>query len=118
MCYKSFSSQELQRGLFLSFMKRQTHTTAIGADQTYDQVKASLIQFGNAEFVDSHGLYAGWGIKRSLAYNLMSTGEIKGVTLRRRGQTRGKRLFVTGLRPCLPQRANAGRWRYRIRQTS
>jgi hypothetical protein len=45
------------------------------------------------EFVDFRGLEAGWGIKRSLAYQLLTEGLIKGVSLRRRGQLRGKRLF-------------------------
>jgi hypothetical protein len=45
------------------------------------------------EFVDCKGLEAGWGIKRSLAYQLLNDGKIKGVSLRRRGQSRGKRLF-------------------------
>lgn len=45
------------------------------------------------EFVDCRGLEAGWGIKRSLAYQLLSDGKIKGVSLRRRNQVRGKRLF-------------------------
>jgi len=47
----------------------------------------------NPEFVDCKGLEAGWGIKRSLAYQLLNDGKIKGVSLRRRGQSRGKRLF-------------------------
>jgi hypothetical protein len=47
----------------------------------------------NPEFVDCKGLEAGWGIKRSLAYQLLADGSIKGVSLRRRGQLRGKRLF-------------------------
>jgi hypothetical protein len=45
------------------------------------------------EFVDCKGLEAGWGIKRSLAYQLLADGKIKGVSLRRRGALRGKRLF-------------------------
>jgi hypothetical protein len=45
------------------------------------------------EFVDFRGLEAGWGIKRSLAYQLLNDGLIKGVSLRRRGAIRGKRLF-------------------------
>ena len=45
------------------------------------------------EFVDCRGLEAGWGIKRSLAYSLLADGKIRGVSLRRRGQSRGKRLF-------------------------
>lgn len=45
------------------------------------------------EFVDCKGLESGWGIKRSLAYALLADGSIRGVSLRRRGQLRGKRLF-------------------------
>ena len=45
------------------------------------------------EFVDCQGLQAGWGIRRSLAYQLLADGKIRGVSLRRRGRTRGKRLF-------------------------
>ena len=45
------------------------------------------------EFVDCKGLEAGWGIKRSLAYQLLADNKIKGVSLRRRGAVRGKRLF-------------------------
>ena len=46
------------------------------------------------EFVDCKGLEAGWGIKRSLAYALLADGKIRGVSLRRRNQLRGKRLFA------------------------
>ncbi len=45
------------------------------------------------EFVDVPGLEARWGIKRSLAYALLNDGKIRGVSLRRRNQVRGKRLF-------------------------
>jgi len=47
----------------------------------------------DAEFVDCPGLQARFGIKRSLAYALLADGAIRGVSLRRRGQLRGKRLF-------------------------
>ena len=47
----------------------------------------------DAEFVDAPGLQSRFGIKRSLAYALMADGAIKGVSLRRRGQLKGKRLF-------------------------
>ena len=47
----------------------------------------------NPEFVDCKGLETGWGIKRSLAYQLLADNKIKGVSLRRRGAIRGKRLF-------------------------
>jgi hypothetical protein len=53
-------------------------------------VKASRL---DPEFVDCKGLEAGWGIKRSLAYALLADGKIEAVSLRRRNQIRGKRLF-------------------------
>jgi len=46
------------------------------------------------EFLDAAGLFARFGIRRSLAYVLLGDGVIKGVSLRRRGQLRGKRLFA------------------------
>ena len=62
------------------------------------------------EFVDCKGLEAGWGIKRSLAYQLLSDGKIKGVSLRRRNQVRGKRLFaVDSVRAFLREQMEAGR---------
>ena len=46
------------------------------------------------EFVDCEGLRQRFGIKRSLAYALLHEGAIRGVSLRRRGAERGKRLFA------------------------
>jgi hypothetical protein len=57
---------------------------------TAQAVRASQI---DPEFVDLDGLRRGFGIKRSLAYQLLADGLIKGVSLRRRGAVRGKRLF-------------------------
>jgi hypothetical protein len=54
---------------------------------------ATRASWPDPEFVDCKGLEAGWGIKRSLAYSLLADGLIRGVSLRRRGQLRGKRLF-------------------------
>jgi hypothetical protein len=45
------------------------------------------------EFLDAAGLQSRFGIKRSLAYSLLADDSIKGVSLRRRGRLRGKRLF-------------------------
>jgi hypothetical protein len=60
------------------------------------------------EFVDCKGLEAGWGIKRSLAYQLLNDGKIKSVSLRRRGQSRGKRLFsVDSIRAFLREQMDA-----------
>jgi len=62
------------------------------------------------EFVDCKGLEAGWGIKRSLAYQLISEGRIKSLSLRRRGRLRGKRLFdVSSVRQFLREQIEAGK---------
>jgi hypothetical protein len=50
-------------------------------------------QIGAAEFVDAHSLRFMFGIGRSLAYQLLSEGAIRSISLRRKGNTRGKRLF-------------------------
>jgi hypothetical protein len=60
------------------------------------------------EFVDCTGLESGWGIKRSLAYQLLADGKIRGVSLRRRGRSRGKRLFsVDSIRAFLREQMEA-----------
>jgi hypothetical protein len=45
------------------------------------------------EYLDARGLHVVFGIKPRLTYALFNDGSIQGVSLRRRGQTRGKRLF-------------------------
>ena len=45
------------------------------------------------EFLDAKGVEARYSIRRSLLYELHYGGHIKSVSLRRRGQSRGKRLF-------------------------
>jgi len=61
------------------------------------------------EFVDCKGLEAGWGIRRSLAYQLLADGKIRGVSLRRRGRLRGKRLFdVASVRQFLHSQMDNG----------
>ncbi len=55
---------------------------------------ASPVNDADPEFLDATGLQARFGIKRSLAYVLLADGSIRGVSLRRRGQVRGKRLFA------------------------
>jgi hypothetical protein len=58
---------------------------------TTELVRAA--QYIEPEFVDCDGLRQGFGIKRSLAYSLLQSGAIKGVSVRRKGALRGKRLF-------------------------
>ena len=62
-----------------------------GTAHTTAPVQASPAN--DAEFVDAPGLQSLFSIKRSLAYSLLADGLIKGVSLRRCGRLRGKRLF-------------------------
>jgi len=76
------------------------------AQKTIAPVTASPAN--EVEFTDAPGLKAGWGIKRSLAYTLMEEGLIKGVSLRRKGALRGKRLFdVASVREYLRKQMEA-----------
>ena len=52
-----------------------------------------LILPKDPEFLDVRGVEARFSIRRSLLYELHKGGDIKSVSLRRRGQSRGKRLF-------------------------
>jgi hypothetical protein len=70
-------------------------------NSTAEAPKASQM---DAEFVDLKGLHQGFGIKRSLAYKLLAERVIRGVSLRRHGCVRGKRLFsVASVRAYLNQ---------------
>lgn len=61
------------------------------------------------EYTDCKGVEGGFGIKPGLAYQLLNSGEIKGVSLKRRGQTRGKRLFeVASIRAFLKRQEEKG----------
>ena len=78
---------------------QQTETTPVAASPAND-----------AEFVDAPGLRARFGIKRSLAYTLLAEGKIRGVSLRRKGRLRGKRLFdVSSVRQFLSAQMEGGR---------
>ena len=48
---------------------------------------------GDPEFLDAIGVNARFSIRRSLLYELMKRGCVKSASLRRRRQSRGKRLF-------------------------
>ena len=86
-------------------------------EQVTDKMPVPLIggavrppQYIDPEFVDCKGLEAGWGIKRSLAYQLLTEGKIQGVSLRRRGTIRGKRLFsVDSVRAFLREQMQAAK---------
>jgi hypothetical protein len=62
------------------------------------------------EFLDARGVEGRFSIRRSLLYELHSGGHIKSVSLRRRGQSRGKRLFsVDSIREFLRAQMEGGR---------
>jgi hypothetical protein len=74
-----------------------THASAANGDTGISDQKLTRAPASSSsidrEFVDCKGLEAVFGIKRSLAYALLADGKIRGVSLRRRNQVRGKRLF-------------------------
>ena len=61
------------------------------SDYTTSPVAASPAN--DAEFCDSPGAFFRFGLKRSMLYELSARGLIKGVSLRKRGATKGKRLW-------------------------
>jgi hypothetical protein len=71
---------------------------------------------GAPEFCDTDGLRSMFGIKRSLAYELLNAGEIRGVSLRREGRSRGKRLFDVAS-VCEYLHSCSGFEAYRIKET-
>jgi hypothetical protein len=74
------------------FLSCMTSKTPRNAPDTLLRYGVKL-EDGSVEFVDAPGLRRSFGIKRSLAYDLLARGLIKGVSLRQRGALRGKRLF-------------------------
>ena len=66
-------------------MTPSTHTTAPIQAASYTLTP---------EFVDSKGLRLGFGISRSLGYELAARGLVRTVALRKNGATRAKRLWV------------------------
>jgi hypothetical protein len=76
----------------LNMSKNKDNNAARGTAHTTAPVESSPAN--QSEFVDAVGLQTRFGIKRSLAYALLADGAIRGVSLRRRGHTRGKRLFA------------------------
>jgi hypothetical protein len=91
----------------LYMSKNENNNAVTGAAYTSAPVQPS--QISDPEFVDAAGLHARFGIKRSLAYTLLADGAIRGVSLRRRNQTRGKRLFcVDSVRQYLNQQMDVG----------
>ena len=62
------------------------------------------------EFLDARGVEGRFSIRRSLLYELHNGGHVKSVSLRRRGQSRGKRLFsVDSIRQFLAKQMDAAK---------
>jgi hypothetical protein len=62
------------------------------------------------EFLDAKGVEGRFSIRRSLLYELHNGGHIRSVSLRRRGQARGKRLFsVDSIRAFLREQMEAAK---------
>ncbi len=64
-------------------------------DQTVAPVSATPADVAgqDPEFLDAQGVHARFSIRRSLLYELDNDGLVLSVSLRRRGRSRGKRLF-------------------------
>jgi len=79
---------------------------------TTDAVRATpaYVAGQDPEFLDAIGVKQRFSIKRSLLYELHHSGHIKSVSLRRRGQSRGKRLFsVDSIRQFLRQQMESAK---------
>jgi hypothetical protein len=65
------------------------------SDKTTTPVSAAPTHIAghDPEFLDARGVEERFSIRRSLLYELLNGGHVQSVSLRRRGQSRGKRLF-------------------------
>jgi hypothetical protein len=77
--------------------KTETTTAPVSATPAYvvgkDRFGGLILAGEEPEFLEARGVEARYSIRRSLLYELHKGGDIKSVSLRRRGQSRGKRLF-------------------------
>jgi hypothetical protein len=81
-------------------------------DKTTDAVHATpaYVAAADPEFLDARGVEGRFSIRRSLLYELHNGGHIKSVSLRRRGRSRGKRLFsVDSIRQFLREQMESGK---------
>ena len=78
---------------FISFMETPGSSGEYPLTTTPLSDAAAKASQLDPEFCDVRGLDRLFGIKRSLGYTLLAEGLIESVSLRRRGQIRGKRLF-------------------------
>jgi hypothetical protein len=63
----------------------------------------------DAEFCDHHGAYRRFALRRSFLYDLERLGLIKGVSLRKQGAIRGKKLWsIASIRAYLQSQMKNG----------
>jgi hypothetical protein len=74
-------------------MPKATNNTGGQSGFSTAPVTAAQVSAADAEWLDSPGVERVYSIKRSLLYELASLGLIRGVSLRRKGQVKGKRLW-------------------------
>lgn len=72
-------------------MSLDTHNAAGGTAHTTAPITASSAP--DAEFCDSLGAKFRFGLGRTYLYQLLEQGLIEGVSLRKRGAVKGKRLW-------------------------
>jgi hypothetical protein len=91
------------------------HSDTNGGQQTVEttvpvRATPAFVAGENPEFLDARGVQQRFSIRRSLLYELMNRGCVKSASLRRRGQSRGKRLFsVESVRQFLRSQMENGR---------
>ncbi len=84
---------------------QQTETTTATVGATPADVAGQ-----DPEFLDAQGVHARFSIRRSLLYELDNDGLVLSVSLRRRGRSRGKRLFsVDSIRAFLREQMKAAK---------
>jgi len=64
-----------------------------GTDPLRTSIPTTANKNADIEFVDFHGLRRLFGIPRSTAYELIDAGEIRSVSLRKKGRQKGRRLI-------------------------
>jgi hypothetical protein len=72
------------------------HSDKIGGqltDKKTTTATATASPAFDAEFCDSPGAFYRFGLKRSMLYALSARGVIRGVSIRKRGAAKGKRLW-------------------------
>ena len=88
----------------------QTSISVGGQTDTTTTAPVTASPDSNAEFCDTPSAYTRFGLRRSLLYELLRQNLIAGVSLRRRGALRGKRLWsIDSIRRYLVSQMEGGK---------